>query len=259
MYPQNPQPQQPQQPQGAYPPAGFGYPGYPGAPWPPPQPKQSPWGKVAAAALLGIAAIGGGALFAHYRHQGDHGASSDRAACAVDGARTTKTESKGNGEPTVTVPLRSGWEKYGADEIPGGSKAASDPAIRGIFINTGIRENGFAPNVVITLEKYTDQKISAEEINDREDIKLSKIAQLGDRSSATVCGNTVFIADFTGLNRSGGDAGQTGSTVLSVARGNDGIQWAAVATILTSNPDNAEYRAERDALLQGFHVAFPAK
>jgi hypothetical protein len=265
QYPQQPQqpqrPQQPQQPQqGPYPPPAFGYsaqPGYPATPWPPPQPPKPQWGKVAAAAVLGVAAIGGGALLAHLRLHGKQSGGSNSAACAVDDARTTPADSKGGGEPTILVPIRSGWEKFSADDIPGNSKAASDPGIRGIFINRDISENGFAPNIVVTLEKYTDQTLSPEQITSNESAKLGKQAQIGSRSTATTCGTDVTIADYTGINKEDGHNGQNGTSLFTVVRGEDGNMWVAGATILTTNTDNQEYRDERDALVKGFHVQFP--
>ena len=251
-------PQYPQQPQqGPYPPPAFGYPaqpGYPATPWLPPQPPKPQWGKVAAAALAAVLAVGGGALLAHHRTQSNIAGS---AGCAVEGARTTTVDSKGNGEPTVMVPIRSGWEKFSADDIPGSSKMLSDPAIRGIFANRDISENGFTPNIVVTLEKYTDQTLSPEQITLNASTQLGEIAQIGMQSTATVCGSNVTIADFTGVNKEGGNSSQSGTSIFTAVRGEDGNQWLATATINTTNTSNQEYQNGRDALVEGFHVQFP--
>lgn len=246
-------PQYPQQPQqGPYPPPAFGYPaqpGYPATPWLPPQPPKPQWRKVAAAALAAVLAVGGGALFAHHRVQSN---SAGSAACAVEGARTATVDSKGNGEPTIMVPIRSGW-----DDIPGSSKMASDPAVRGIFVNRDISENGFTPVITVTLEKYTDQTLSPEQITLNASAQLGEIAQIGMQSTATTCGSNVTIADYTGVNKEDGDSGKSGTSLFTAVRGEDGNHWLASATILTTDTSNQEYQNERDALVEGFHVQFP--
>ena len=227
--------------------------GYPGTSWPTPPAPNKQWGKVAAAALAAVLAVGGGALFAHHRVQSN---SAGSAACAVEGARTTTVDSEGNGEPTIMVPVRSGWEKFSADDIPGSSKMASDPAVRGIFANRDIRDNGFTPVITVTLEKYTDQTLSPEQITLNASAQLGEIAQIGMQSTATTCGSNVTIADYTGVNKEDGNNGQSGTSLFTAVRGGDGNHWLASATILTTDTSNQEYQNERDALVEGFHVQF---
>ena len=247
-------PQYPQQPQqGPYPPPAFGYPaqpGYPGAPWPPAQPPKPRWGKVVAATVAGALALGGGAFAAH-----QHLRSSDAAACSVEGARNVEVDSRYRSEPIVTVPLRSGWDRMEPGDVPNAPEGAESPSIRGLFVNTGIRDNGFAPNIVVTLDRSS--AASGQEANDKAiaDARAS-VGSVKDQSSSVACGNTLYRTDFADVPGPDGKT-QTGTWFIAVAESPDGDMWLACATIQTRNPNDPEYIAARDALLEGFQIQFP--
>ena len=246
---------------GAYPPpqsypAAPAFPGaYPGAPWPPMlPPQQSRGGTAVVAALAAVALVGGGAFA--YHHFYGRGASA--VSCTVAGAPTLAFDRKSDSEPTVTIPARSGWVTMRPDQIPGASAAASDPSIHGIVVNKGIQANGFVPNVVVTLDRHSGQSPTPEMINDLEDQHLARTTTIVNRTSQISCGETVFATDFIGLDTSGDGRTQAGSSLLTTADAPDGSRWVATATIQTRDAGNPEYIAQRDALVRGFHVAFPA-
>lgn len=63
-------------------------------------------------------------------------------------------------------------------------------------------------------------------------------------------------ADTSGYNPDG-KGPLSGTSVLTVAEGDNGVRWVAIASIKTKNPDNPAYTAQRDALVKGFHAGFP--
>lgn len=257
MYPQDPTApgQYPQAPGAVPPPTASGHPGtYPGAyPWAypgtypgaplPPAPKSKRW--IPAVALTAAAALAGSG-YAIYQ---DRHASS--AACSAGSADTVKLDRKGESEPTISIPVTAGWKTVGRDAT-GPSAALDSPYIRGMVINTGIKEQDFNPNIVVTLEK--SNATSSQEANDQALTTARRtVGAITGQSSHTVCGNTVYQSDFSGVPGPDGKT-QTGSWFITTVEAADGGLWLATATLQTRNPENPDYIAERDALQDGFRM-----
>jgi|688.fasta_scaffold282806_2 hypothetical protein len=254
MYPQDPtvpgQPPQAPQTPGTYP-AGYpgtypaGYPGtYPGAP----TPKSKKW--IPAVALAAAAALAGSG-YAFYQ---DRHTSSD---CSVEGATTTKLDRKSDSEPTISVPLTKGWVGVDQATLSTGPSELTSPYLRGVIVNTGIKERDFSPNVVVTLEKSnaaSSQEANEQAINTG---RQAVGATITAESTHQVCGNTVYQSDFAPPNwlRNADTANiQTGSWFITTVAAADGGLWLATATLQTRNPENPDYIAERDALQDGFRM-----
>lgn len=253
MYPQNPE----------LPPQSFGTPappeGYPGyypgqylGPQWSPAPSSFPSWVAPLIALVATAALLGGGFAAYQHYLGSPSSSSE--SCSVTGAETLTMDRKRDDEPTVTIPAVPGWVKINRGDIPGTDGAFNSPAVRGVVINVGIAENGFAPNIVVTLNRYPDTKMTPEAINDVEDQKLGKTANIGSRTVDTVCGNEVFSTEFSDLDPGLGEVPTSGTSMLTVVDAPDGSRWVSTATIQTRNPSNSDYLTQRRALGEGFRL-----
>lgn len=263
-------PQNPNYPQGvqgpysqspAYYPTPLGYPGphpggypgpYPGGPWPPPPPLASPntsRAKIVAAALAAAVVLGGGG-YATYHYTQNFGAS----ACSVKNAKTVVLIKKQGDEPTITIPATEGWETYERGDINLNTPVLDSPIIRGFIVNPGIKAKNFAPNVVVTLERFPDPDATAEQINEVDAWQVGDVATVVSQSVVDICGATVYRKDLAGIAAANDDRTQTGTTLLTVIDGGGGNPWVVTATIQTREPNNPKYIAQLDALLAGFRV-----
>jgi hypothetical protein len=169
---------------------------------------------------------------------------------AAGGGAGSALPKKSGAEPTIYLPLAPGWIDLPATTPPDPADAAT---ARAYFENTALRDNGFTPYVRVDLTSTTDRE-SAREMADRLADKL-RLSTTVTTSVATVCGSTVYRTDTTPAP--GDPAGQTGTTLFTVVEGADGVRWVAIATTKTQDPDNPDYRAQRDALVNGFHASLP--
>jgi hypothetical protein len=264
MYPQNPNyPQGAQgpytQPVFDYPPVpgpystppGYpgAYPGYPGAYGPPTPPPASGKKKLLAASLVTAVLLGGGGYAAY------HVVQNLRASdCSVRGAETVTLDTRSADEPRISVPVTAGWRNYTRDDLEAEGIEMDSPTIRGFIANPGLQEQGFVPNIVVTLKKFDDAIISPEAINDLDEAEISRLGTIVNRSTSTVCGSTVFRRDLTDIPSSRDGRSQDGTSLLTVVEGPDGSPWVATAGIQTRDPDNPEFVAQLDALVRGFHL-----
>lgn len=203
------------------------------------------------AAVAAVAVVAGGGFLATRAYGYFRGS----GPCPVPRARSITFDTKAGSEPTITVPATSGWERIDASDIPRHSTVLDSPTIRGIVVNTGIRDNEFTPNVVVTLEKVpgilTDNQIAALEAG-----RLEKAGGLiNNRTTETVCGSVVYRADFATWVDPPDSGALAGMELMMVSTAPDGTRWLAAATLQTSAPEEPKYTAQRDALLKGFHVA----
>jgi hypothetical protein len=197
-------------------------------------------------ALAAAAALAGSG-YAFYQ---DRHTSSD---CSVEGATTAKLDRKSDSEPTISVPLTKGWVGVDQATLSTGPSELTSPYLRGVIINTGIKERDFSPNVAVTLEKVnatSSQEANEQAINTG---RQAVGATITAESTHQVCGNTVYQSDFAGVRAPDGNT-QTGSWFITTVEAADGGLWLATATLQTRNPENPDYIAERDALQDGFRM-----
>lgn len=197
-------------------------------------------------AIAVVAAVAGAFLI--YRHVQGGG------ECLVDGARFVTPATEALNEPAIHVPLTEGWTEFPGDFKTEAWLGDRRKTMRAYIINSGIRQDNYTPDIAVQV--YDDQKSPEDLINrvfrGSEDITFT------NRSSETVCGQTLYSADFVQADTFGrGPRPIIGTSVAVVVDGSDTTRWVAFASIATKYPDNPQYVAERDALLKGFHVTAP--
>jgi hypothetical protein len=231
-------------------------PGYP----PPPAAQPSPWRWLRFAAIGVAALIGASYPTYHSTHRAadpdlsvtNAPQAADQAGCRRTGAVEVVLTKKSESEPTVFLPLAAGWTDLPNTASPDQAGASS---VRAYFANEAIREDGFTPFIKVDLTSTTDTD-PASAIADELYAKAGAMMTVSDRSVGTVCGASVYRADISGYNADG-KGPQSGFTVFTVVDGTNGTRWIAIASIKTTNPNSPAYTAQRDALIAGFHAAFP--
>lgn len=232
--------------------SAFGPPPPVGAGWGPPTPKPKR-GMVILAVSAAAAVLAAGGFFAYH-----HVRSAAAGPCPVTGARPLTMKKKTTTDPTITIPATAGWELIDRSDLGRYSKELDSPLFRGVVANTGITENEFTPNIVVTQQKVTDKSLTVDDVSKRENKKIIQAFGTIDAMSAkSVCGNPVYRTDFSGLDVQTDGGTQSGTELLTVTDAQDGDRWMVTVTLQTRNPSNPEYVAERDALVTGFHVGDP--
>jgi hypothetical protein len=231
----------------------------PGSPDFPPAPSAHPsrWRGLRYAAI-GAAVVIGASAYPVYQsvHRPSDGEKSvspstqpSSSDCSVDGARMVALPKKNSDEPTVYLPLKSGWT-----EQPSTGNPADTPNLRGLFAAGSIRDDDFTPVIQVDLVR-TKSTGSLSAIAGDLFAKARTLMTVANESTGTVCGSTVYRADTDGYNPDGkGD--RSGTTLLTVVDGTGGARWVAIASIKAVNTDSGGYRAQRQALIDGFHAGF---
>jgi hypothetical protein len=164
------------------------------------------------------------------------------AECKASDVKLTILDSKAAGEPTLELPTPPGWEY---------SASMNSPILRGLVANNGLRANGFTPNAVVTLEDLTGKVDNAEQGIDAE---IADAAQNGvtvaSRTPGTVCGHPSATITYTLRGHS--------VTALVTAAADGQKLWAATLTVQTNEPDNPTYIADKQTILNNFHVILPS-
>lgn len=217
-----------------------------------PNPRRKPllWTLVAGAAVVAVAAMVLGSLVL-YRNVQAAGSSARPAVCFVEGSREATMDRKGDGEPIVTIPLTAGWEKMPPDTL---RQRGMPPDVRGGIVNTGIAENGQTPTIVVIVKSSTDRSRTNDEINDLSVQRIAETDSITRQSKATLCGNTVYQVDA--VTQIPGEL-FLHKTYLVVLTDHGDTRWAVNLMMQTTDPDNPQYIAQRDALLRGFRVEMP--
>lgn len=240
---------------GAYP-TPPGYPvGYPNGSWypaPPPAPNRS---KAVALALVGALVLGGGG-YAAYHHFLGNGAGSN--ACSADGDRDVTVSKKSLDEPTVVIPLVEGWEPLSPEMMQKADSVLDMPPPTGIndaVLNNKIRENEFTPTIMVSVNTMPDRGLTDAEINASENRELATSHTINNTDTLTTCGTTVYQADSTTPGFPGHPPIHF-TDLFAIQRNGDTI-WGVDVVMMTTNPENPEYIAQRDALLEGLRVELP--
>jgi hypothetical protein len=161
----------------------------------------------------------------------------------------TLTLPVGDGEQSVQVPVLPGWGYVPVGDTTGDVVYPSD---RGILLHPGLRERGYVPTVIVTVDRLSDPQQTGGSYARSLSEKLSGMARSVEDFPDEVCGRPAYRIEFTGL-RGGDSPGQTQSGMgITVIPENE--SFAYIAILQTRNPDNSSYLQQRDALLSGFCI-----
>jgi hypothetical protein len=157
---------------------------------------------------------------------------------------TMKIAASGD-ELNVEVPLLPGWAL-----APVSSTVGQYPSDRGIVVNPGLREQGYAPTVIITVDELGSEETGQEYAQSMTKTldNVSTVYEIADRD---VCGRTARLIEFTDMGSGSGGGTQSGSGIVVVP---DEGNYAYIAVLQTRNPDNPSYRKQREAMLSGFCI-----
>ena len=190
----------------------------PGPPAGPPAVRRTRW---IALTVIGLAAAAAAACAHPAADTVSAGTASTAAAaqaegpeCTVAGADLLTLTKKDPAEPALHIPLAPGWREL---DYRNGPVIAENPErerfIRGVIVNTDIRENNSTPNIEVDLTQFRPQDLS------KSDQEITELAFPGavqggvvdSRSTDTVCGATIYREDYS--KRWGRTAGRPGSAL----------------------------------------------
>jgi len=149
-------------------------------------------------------------------------------------------------ELVLQVPVTPGWAPSFLPPTDG-----SYPSDRAIVSNIGIRDNGYAPTVILSVDRLDPGKNAVGYVGELSSL-LGQVSERLTETSGEVCGRPAYLMDFTGMRSGGPDAKtQSGIGIVVVP---DGGPHAYIAVLQTRNLDSPGYLAQRDALLSGFCI-----
>lgn len=226
--------------------------------WPPAPPdRQSRWRKVLPAiAIVTVSAIVG--AYSIYRNdhpkpQGPQTSAIGEASqgdCEVPGAGLVTLQKKTPREPTVQVPLTTGWTELDFRKETWLGKRLT--GMRGFFANTSIRQDNYTPDLSVNVYAGTDPpEVVLKKVFDSptENTITNRVTEAG-------CGTTLYRADFSAPDHfRPGTQPALGTTVVEILDGTAGHWYVVEANISTKHPENPSYIAQRDALLKGLRVS----
>ena len=227
------------------------------APPPPPSRWRSRWVRIGAIAAVAAGVTG----YDIYRdvHDGSdrtvisHSADPADTTCPVPGAQTIIMGKNSADEPTIHIPVRPGWDDIDFRNDPKIDKKVDVSYLRGTIANTGLREHKYTPSVEVILEGGADTGDSVPTILATVFGPLEQTVGTVRKSTETICGETVYRADYGGL-KVDDTTSESGTLLVTVTDAHHGGRWVVGVKLATADPDNSEYIAERDALLRGFYV-----
>jgi hypothetical protein len=151
-------------------------------------------------------------------------------------------------EPRLRVPQPKGWERT--------TKLDSE-TIRFALRNEGLTDEGFTPNVVVTLQKVNSDIGKPQKILDAQDQQLVAKLKVKDLKSspATVCGSAAQSTTYT-APATGKIPARNASSLAVVYQAGD-VNYVTTVTVQTIKPDNPTYKADSAAILKGFQMLPP--
>lgn len=167
--------------------------------------------------------------------------------CPVDGAQWLTLTKRAGDEPTIHVPVTPGWT-LARDGSP------DQPTVRGLLGNEQLREKDHSPLVQVTLNRLTDSAEPLDKVTDQLMKDMGSNPTIDGRSHGEVCGTPVYRTDFTASHAG---TKMSGTQLVGFVDAKNSPRWAAMAVLLTANPDNPGFTAQRDAMLKGFHLSVP--
>ena len=149
-------------------------------------------------------------------------------------------------ELVMRIPVVPGWAP--SFLVPSDGSYPSD---RAIVANTGSRDDGYSPTMILSVDRLDPGQPAAgyaEELSAR----LSEVSERLSGTVGEVCGRPAYLLDFRGMRSGGPDSNtQSGMGIVVVP---DAGSHAYIAVLQTRNTDSPGYLAQRDAMLSGFCV-----
>lgn len=166
----------------------------------------------------------------------------EASACETVDAPMIDIPARADGEPTMAIPAPPGWER---------TTELDSELVRAALVNQSLTADGFAPNVVVTLESI-DGDVPAQDVFDQQRAALTSQGGATDltTTTGTLCGQPAETTDYMGA-----PVGATPArpiTVLLSTLQSDGRTYSLAVTVQTLKADDPTYLRDRETILSGF-------
>lgn len=173
----------------------------------------------------------------------------DASQCETVDAPLTTIPDKGVEEPVMKIPQPEGWDR---------STMMDSELIRFAMANRSLSKDGFASNVVVTLE-------SAPGIEDPDVVFDTMRSALESdfgatdlrTSDHTLCGLPAQTMEYQ-TPPLGDIAAHPGMAVVAVLQTED-MTYAASVTVQSTDAENPDYQRDADMILTGFQMLPPSE
>ena len=174
--------------------------------------------------------------------------SSDASQCEVVAAPLTTIPAQGDDEPVLKIPQPQGWDRM---------TMMDSELIRFAMANRSLIKDGFASNVVVTLESAPGTEEPEVVFNTMRDAMESDLGATDLRvTEHTLCGLPAETMHYQ-TPLLGNIPPHPGVAVVAVLHADD-TTYAVSVTIQTTDPDNPEYQRDADEILKGFQLLPPS-
>jgi hypothetical protein len=175
--------------------------------------------------------------------------SGDASQCETVDAPLTEIPVQSDVEPVMKIPQPQGWDR---------ETMMDSELIRFAMANPRLSKDGFASNVVVTLESAP----GAEDPDVVFDTMRSALeTDFGATelrvSDHTLCGLPAQTMEYQ-TPPLGNIAPHPGMAVVVVLQADDAT-YAASVTVQSTDPDNPEYQRDADMILKGFQMLPPSE
>jgi len=176
-------------------------------------------------------------------------AASDGSQCeAVDSALTT-IPALGDDEPVMKIPQPQGWDRM---------TMMDSELIRFAMANRSLASDGFASNVVVTLENAPGIEEPDVVFDTMRDALESDLGATDVRvSEHTLCGLPAETIEYQ-TPIMGNISPHPGTAVVAVLHTDD-TTYAVSVTIQTKDPDNPDFLRDSEEILKGFQLLPPSE
>lgn len=172
----------------------------------------------------------------------------DGSQCETVDAPLTTIPAKGADDPVMKIPQPEGWDR---------STMLDSELIRFAMGNKSLSKDGFAPNVVVTLESAPGTEDPDVVFDTMRSALESDFGATDLRvSDHTLCGLPAQTMEYQ-TPPLGDIAPHPGTAVVAVLHA-DGTTFAASVTVQTSDPNDPTYQRDADMILTGFQMLPPS-
>jgi hypothetical protein len=144
-------------------------------------------------------------------------------------------------EPTISIPTPQGWTF---------SDKHNSSLVRGAILNEGLQANGFVPNAVVTLADVTSDSSTPERAIDTERAGLAQKVSIDSEVPGTLCSYPSTTLNYK-------YEGRQATTIIVAAKDQHNKVWVSTVGIQTTEPDNPQFAAAKQAILGGFQFVLP--
>ncbi|MFG1934474.1 hypothetical protein ACGFK1_28110 [Mycobacterium sp. NPDC048908] len=172
---------------------------------------------------------------------------SDASQCESVDVPLTTVPGRRDDEPVMKIPQPQGWVR---------STKLDSELFRFAMVNRSLTVDGFAPNVVVTLESALGFQHPADVFDTQRDALESGFGATDLRvSEHTLCGQPAETVQY--LTPVMGNLATHPGTVVIAVMHTDDRTYAASVTIQTANPGDPVYQRDAEAILTGFQFLPP--